>query len=112
MEHEDVSSLFLELGSEIRCILLLSLAKKPSKLSSLAREIDITVQHAHQNLNRLIEAGLVERRDGTFQITEYGRMVTGQIPYFRFAKKYSYYFKDHTLGGIPEKFVQRIGALQ
>jgi predicted transcriptional regulator len=111
-EHTLASDLFMELGSEIRCSMLVSLNKGPAKLSSLARQLDITVQHAHQNLNRLCDIGLVERGDGTFQITEFGRMVTGQIPYFQFAKRHSAFFKDHTLGGIPEKFVQRIGALQ
>ncbi|HXV46001.1 MAG TPA: hypothetical protein VD736_04945 [Nitrososphaera sp.] len=43
----------MELGSEIRCSMLVSLNKGPAKLSSLARQLDITVQHAHQNLNRL-----------------------------------------------------------
>jgi predicted transcriptional regulator len=111
-EHALASDLFMELGSEIRCSMLVSLNKAPAKLSSLARQLDITVQHAHQNVNRLCDAGLVERGDGTFHITEFGRMVTGQIPYFLFAKKHNAFFKDHTLGGMPEKFVQRIGALQ
>jgi predicted transcriptional regulator len=111
-EHSLASDLFMELGSEIRCSMLFALNRGPAKLSTLARQLDITVQHAHQNLNRLCDIGLVERGDGTFQITEFGRMVTGQIPYFQFAKKHSTFFKDHTLGGIPEKFVQRIGALQ
>jgi predicted transcriptional regulator len=111
-EHALASDLFTELGSEIRCSVLMSLSKGPAKLSSLARQLDITAQHAHQNLNRLCNAGLVERCDGTFQITEFGRMVTGQIPYFLFAKKHRAFFTDHTLGDIPEKFVQRIGALQ
>ena len=107
-----ISELFMELGSEIRCSMLVSLSKEPAKLSTLARKFDITVQHAHQNVNRLYEAGLVARNDGTFQVTEFGRMVTMQIPYFLFIKKHSKFFEDHTLGSIPEKFVQRIGALQ
>ena len=111
-EPAPVSELFMELGSEIRCSMLVSLSKEPAKLSTLARKFDITVQHAHQNVNRLYEAGLVERNDGTFQVTEFGRMVTMQIPYFLFIKRHSKFFEDHTLGGIPEKFVQRIGALQ
>jgi predicted transcriptional regulator len=106
------SELFTELGSEIRCSMLVSLGKGPAKLSSLARQLDITAQHAHQNLNRLCDAGLAERGDGTFHITEFGRMVTGKIPYFLFAKKHRGFFTEHTLGGIPEKFVQRIGALE
>jgi predicted transcriptional regulator len=106
------SELFTEMGSEIRCSMLMSLSKSPAKLSSLARQLDITVQHAHQNVNRLCDAGLVERGDGIFHITEFGRIVAGHIPYFLFAKKHSVFFRDHTLGNIPEKFMQRIGSLQ
>lgn len=76
------------------------------------RQLDVTVQNAHQIMNRLCDAGLVERGDGTFHITEFGRIVTRQIPYFQFAKKHMAFFKEHTLDGIPEKFMQRIGALQ
>jgi predicted transcriptional regulator len=111
-DHALASDLFLELGSEIRCSMLVSLNKGPAKLSSLARQLDITVQHAHQNVNRLCDAGLAERGDGTFHITEFGRMMTMQIPYFLFAKKHRMFFADHTLGDLPEKFAQRIGALQ
>jgi predicted transcriptional regulator len=110
-EHTLASDLFTELGSEIRCSMLVSLNNGPAKLSSIARRLDITAQHAHQNLNRLCDAGLLERGEGTFHITEFGRMVTGLIPYFLFAKKHRAFFNDHTLAGIPEKFVQRIGAL-
>lgn len=95
-EHTLASDLFTELGSEIRCSMLVSLNNGPAKLSSIARRLDITAQHAHQNLNRLCDAGLVERGEGTFHITEFGRMVTGLIPYFLFAKKHRAFFNDHT----------------
>ncbi len=39
-----VSEVFSELASETRCSILISLDKKPAKLSSIARELDITSQ--------------------------------------------------------------------
>jgi predicted transcriptional regulator len=110
--HILASDLFMELASELRCSILVSLGKKPAKLSSLARELDTTVQDVHRNVSRLAEAGLVRRDDSLFRLTEYGRIVIKQISYFLFMKKHSRFFEDHTLGSMPEKFVQRIGALQ
>jgi predicted transcriptional regulator len=95
---------------------LISLDKKPAKLSSIARELDITSQDAFRNINRLVEAGLVRRGgaegSSAFQLTELGMLATKHIPYFLIIKKHQDLFEDHTLKYIPDKFVQRIGALQ
>ena len=112
-----VSEVFTELASETRCSIMISLDKKPAKLSSIARELDITAQDAFRNINRLVEAGLVRRGGGgddgsAFQLTELGRLATKQIPYFLVIKKHKELFEDHTFKYIPDKFVQRIGALQ
>jgi predicted transcriptional regulator len=112
-----VSEVFSELASETRCSILISLDKKPAKLSSIARELDITSQDAFRNINRLLDAGLVRRGGGdedggSFQLTELGRLATKHIPYFLVIKKHQELFEDHTLKYIPDKFVQRIGALQ
>ena len=112
-----VSEVFSELASETRCSILISLDKKPAKLSSIARELDITSQDAFRNINRLVDAGLVRRGGGdedggSFQLTELGRLATKHIPYFLVIKKHQELFEDHTLKYIPDKFVQRIGALQ
>jgi predicted transcriptional regulator len=110
-----ISEIFSELASETRCSILISLDEKPAKLSSLSRELDITAQDAFRNINRLEEAGLVRRGGddgGAFHLTESGRLVTKQIPYFLVIKKYKEFFEDHTFKDIPDKFIQRIGALQ
>jgi predicted transcriptional regulator len=118
-----VSELFTELASETRCAILISLDKKTSRISSLARELEITAQDAFRNINRLLETGLVRRSVGEgveagdggafFQLTELGRLVIKQIPYFVAINKHRKFFEDHTIKeGIPDKFVQRIGALQ
>ena len=111
-----VSGIFSELASETRCSILISLDKKPAKLSSIARELDITSQDAFRNINRLVDANLVRRGGGedgsAFQLTELGMLATKHIPYFLVIKKHQEIFEDHTLKYIPDKFVQRIGVLQ
>ena len=112
-EYSLASDLFMELASELRCSILVFVSKKPSKLSLLAREFKTTVQDVHRNTNRLMEAGLVKKKeDGAIYLTEYGRIIVKQVPYFIFMKKHARYFEEHSLDGIPEKFVQRIGSLQ
>ena len=112
-EETLASELFMELASELRCSILMSISRRPVKLSPLARELDGSVQDVHRNVNRLTDIGLVKREDGEIHLTEYGRIVTKQIPYFVFMKKHREFFKEHSIAGLmPDKFLQRIGALQ
>lgn len=108
------SRLFMELASESRFSILVSLDKKPAKLSALARELDSTVQEVHRNLNRLLKEGLLRRNDGVFYLTDYGKMVISQVPYFSFLRKHRNFFQSHNINesGIPAKFLQRVGALE
>ena len=100
----------------LTCAILLSLDKKPSRVSSLARELEITTQDAFRNINRLFEAGVVTRgldtsgSGGAFQLTELGRLAVKQIPYFLVLNKHRKLLEDHTFVDIPQKFVQRIGV--
>jgi len=111
-DYSLASELFMELAGETRFSILVSLSKKPAKLSSLSREMDITVQDVHRNLNRLMQEGLVNRSDGTFHMTEYGTVVMKQVSGLLVVKKHRKFFEDHGLAGaIPDKFLQRIGAL-
>jgi predicted transcriptional regulator len=107
------AELFMELASETRLSILASVHKKPAKLSSLSRDLNITVQDIYRNLNRLMEEGLVRRSDGVFYLTEYGIVVMKQIDSFLVMKKHREFFKEHSIAGLmPDKFLQRIGALQ
>jgi predicted transcriptional regulator len=86
--------------------------QKASQAQLIGKELDTTVQDIHRNVNRLTDRGLLRRGNGEIHLTEYGRIVTKQIPFFIFMKKHRKFFEEHTLGDIPEKFLQRIGALQ
>jgi predicted transcriptional regulator len=111
-EPAEAASLFMELASETRCAIIASVASRPAKLSTLARELGVTVQDVHRNANRLLEAEILQRRDGEFYLSEYGRAIVMQMPYFRFMKKHCRFFQEHTLAFLPDKFVQRAGALE
>lgn len=107
------AELFMELASETRLSILASLHKKPTTLSSLSRDLNITVQDIYRNLNRLTEEGLIQRSDGVFYLTEYGIVVMKQINGFLVMKKHREFFKEHSIAGVmPDKFLQRISAIQ
>jgi predicted transcriptional regulator len=110
---ESISSLFMELASETRFAILMSLSKKPARLSSLSRELNTTAQDIFRNLNRMAEEGLVRKTDVEFSITEYGSMVVNHVPYFSFLRRHRKFFETHLLASseIPIPFLLRLGDL-
>jgi predicted transcriptional regulator len=111
--NEGVESLFFELAGDLRLSMLSRLKQKPSRLSQLASELDATMQEAHRNMTRLIGSGLVSKdREGELVLTAYGRIVVAMIPGYDFLCQNKEFFLDHSLGDLPAKFIQRMGAFQ
>src|SRR5690349_2937372 len=108
---EGVGSLFFELAGDLRLSMLSRLGEKDYRLSQLASELDATMQEAHRNMTRLIDSGLVSKgKDGELVLTSYGRTVVSLVPSYDFLYKNKEFFVDHSLGDLPVKFVQRMGA--
>jgi predicted transcriptional regulator len=106
------STIFFELASEQRLSILFRLNKRSSKLAQLAKDLDVTMQEVHRNLNRLQDSGLIRKdANGQFSLTTFGTTILLQIPTMNFLSRNKEYFSDHYLGDIPMKFVHRIGAL-
>lgn len=106
------STIFFELASEQRLSILFRLSKRSSKLAQLAKDLDVTMQEVHRNLNRLQDSGLIRKdANGQFFLTTFGTTILQQIPTMNFLSTNKEYFSDHYLGDIPMKFVHRIGAL-
>jgi predicted transcriptional regulator len=115
MEETDMSNtsqIFVELAGELRRQMMIKLNQKGLRLSDLVKELDATMQEAHRNINRLIDIGLIEKdSDGLLSLTTYGKIILKQIPTFAFLTEHKEYFEEHTLGDLPMKFIQRMGAL-
>jgi len=110
MTHTE--QIFFELASEQRLSILFKLTEHESKLAKLAKDLNVTMQEIHRNLNRLVEAGLIEKASaGTFSLTTFGNAIITQISTFGFLSRNRSYFSEHTFGDIPMKFIHRIGAL-
>lgn len=111
--NEGVGSLFFELAGDLRLAMLSRLEQKPYRLSQLASELDATMQEAHRNMTRLVGSGLVSKdREGELVLTAYGRTVVAIIPSHDFLYRNKEFFMDHSLGDLPLKFIQRMGAFQ
>ena len=109
---ENAEHVFFELASEQRLLIISKLNLQKTKLSQLAKDLNITMQEVHRNVNRLMDSGLIEKEsDGKFSLTTFGITIIKQISTFDFLSRNKDYFSDHILGDIPMKFVQRIGAL-
>lgn len=110
--YADTERSFFELASEQRLSILFRLNEKRAKISQLAKALDITMQEAHRNANRLQGAGLIEKDpEGVFSLTTFGNTIIKQIPTFSFLSKHKEYFSEHVLGELPIKFIMRLGAL-
>ena len=108
---EGVGSLFFELAGDLRLSMLSRLVDKGYRLSQLASDLGATMQEAHRNMTRLVDAKLVSKgREGELVLTSYGRTVVDLVSGYDFLYKNSDFFLDHSLGDMPAKFSQRIGA--
>jgi predicted transcriptional regulator len=108
----NAEKIFFELASQQRLSIIFSLSQTKSTLSQLSKDLRITMQEVHRNINRLQDAGLIEKDPrGIFSLTTFGNTIIKQIPTFDFLSLHKEYFSEHTLGEVPMKFEQRIGAL-
>ncbi|MGI0027060.1 MAG: helix-turn-helix transcriptional regulator [Nitrosopumilaceae archaeon] len=112
-DYEKIADDFLEIASQQRLGILLKLLDKKSKVSIIAKELDATVPEVYRNFERLVKADLiVKNADGDYSITTHGKIICGQIPAHVFLSQNKKYFRNHDFGDLPQKFLQRIGALE
>ena len=112
-DSDMVAKDFLELASSLRLGIIFKLFEKRSTLSAVARELNTTVPEVYRNFERLAKAELIMKdADGSYELTTYGKVICSQIPSLVFVSQNRKYFRHHDIKGIPEKFIQRIGALQ
>jgi predicted transcriptional regulator len=109
---EKTEKALFELANADRLLILSQLEKEHNTLSGLSRQLGIVVQEVHRNINRLVEAGLVKKESGNrYSLTALGYTTLMQLSSLKFVADNSKYFSEHSLGELPAKFIQRIGAL-
>jgi len=113
LNSEKISNDFLELASEQRLNIMINLAEKKLSISKLATLLDATRPEVHRNVHRLARTGLIAKDlDGNFKLTTFGESILIQIQSISFISNNKKFFTTHTLGNLPPKFIQRLGALQ
>lgn len=109
---ENASENFLELSSHQRLQILSNLQEKKFKISDMAKKLEATTQEVHRNFMRLENCGFIgKNNNGSYSLTTYGKTMFTQIPTLIFLSKNRKYFEHHNFGGVPNKFVLRIGQL-
>lgn len=112
-DHESTANGFLELASEQRLAILLKLQNEPIKISTIAKELEATVPEVYRNFERLAKADLIAKNpDGSYNITPIGKIWCSQISLIGFLSENKKYFKNHDFDQLPEKYIQRMGALK
>lgn len=113
MQNQDgMERLFFELASESRLGILRELHTKNLRMQEIARRLDLTATEAVRQLKRLTEASLIQRRpEGSYAITEYGKLVLQLSSSLEFVFKHQEYFLTHDIWRLPHQFVNRIGEL-
>lgn len=107
-----MEKLLFELASESRLSILSELRNENLKMQEVARRLDVTATEATRQLERLSTALLVRRQpDGTYAITEYGKLVLQLTSSLEFVSRHRDYFSTHDIMRIPPQFVSRICEL-
>jgi len=111
-DYSRLEKLLFELASESRLAILRELQKENLKMQEIARRLDETATEAFRQLERLSAASLVQRQpDGSFAISEYGKIVMQLSSSLEFVSKHKDYFSTHDIMRLPFQFVSRISEL-
>ncbi len=110
---DDFCELLFEASNEDRLRILGLLNEEMMSVTMLSKRMGMGTQEMSRHVNRLTECGIVARdTEGLNGITPYGRLTLSQLAGLRFTTRNRHYFSDHTLGGLPEAFVNRLGELE
>ncbi len=107
-----IEKLFFDLASESRLAIILALKEENLKNNELAGKLDLTATEAFRQLQHLTQALIVQRLpDGTYTITNYGKLTLQLLQSLEFAFEHKEYFLNHDVWRLPYQFVNRMGEL-
>ncbi len=111
---EETEEIFSSLANSQRLAILYIISNNNKKtISSIAKELKITTQETHRNLNKLMNSNIIQKDfKGYFSLTVLGDMIIKNISAINFLSKHKRFFSEHNFHNIPIKFIQRIGALE
>jgi predicted transcriptional regulator len=82
------------------------------KLNDVAKKLDMTATEAFRQLQRLTDAGLLEKTsEGKYRSTSYAKLILESSAAMDFLSRHREYFLDHDVSLIPPQFRARFGEL-
>jgi predicted transcriptional regulator len=109
---EGIDHLFYDFSSESRLGIIRELTQQNLRMKDLARKLDLTPTEVFRQLQRLVEASVIQKLpDGTYKITNYGKLTVQLLPSLEFTFRHKAYFINHDVSRIPYPFINRIGEL-
>lgn len=112
LDENGIDNLFFSLASESRLDLLHALSTEKLRMNEIARKIDITATEASRQTQRLQEEGIIQKQpDGTYILTNYGKLILHFFPTLEFIFKHKDYFLFHDIWQLPNQFISRMGEL-
>ncbi len=102
--------------SGLRLAILDALSKGPMRLADLRRAVDSNAPNTSSKAKELEEMELVERQDGLYTLTPFGRSalkkVTENIDFCCAHEKFRGYWSTHNIEDIPSFLLDRLGDLK
>jgi predicted transcriptional regulator len=112
VDEERLSDLHFQLASADRRRIVEELLKEDLKLNEVAKRMGITATEAFRQLQRLTDAGLLEKMpDGRYHSTRYAKLILDASASLSFISKNREHFVDHDASLIPPEFRGRLGEL-
>ena len=109
---EGIEKLFFDFSSESRLGIIRELTQQNLRMNELGRKLDLTPTEVFRQLQRLAEASVVRKLpDGSYEITNYGKLTLQLLPPLEFTFRHKEYFLTHDVSRIPYTFVNRMGEL-
>ena len=107
-----IEKLFFDLASESRIGIVRELKEQNLKNNELGGKLDLTSTEVFRQLQHLTETLIVQKLpDGTYTITNYGKLTLQLLQSLEFTFKHKEYFLNHDVWRLPYQFVNRLGEL-
>jgi len=101
--------------SKLRLAIIDALKDGPMRLADLRRVVGSNAPNTSTKAKDLENLGIIERVDGDFQLTPYGKAVRQRaqesFEFYATYAKFKEFWKNHDTSGIPEHLWMRIGEL-
>jgi len=112
IEEERISDIHFQLTNVDRRKIIEELQTQNLKLNEVAKKLDTTPTEACRQLQRLTDAGLLEKTsDGRYHPTPYSKLILESSTTMHFLTKHREYFLDHDTSLIPPQLRVRFGEL-